>query len=79
MIESFEHRFQFIFLMVDQGPIHLGQILLVICSGFTGGYQKDQCFQKVQFTVVPELIAFTFAGITDNDIGKYLGHHGIAA
>ena len=40
--------------------------------------EQDQRLQEIAFAVVPEVIAFTRAGVADNDIGQYLRHQRVA-
>ena len=40
--------------------------------------EQDQRLQEISFAVVPEVIAFTRAGVADNDIGQYLRHQRVA-
>ena len=75
-------------------PEHGGQLLLCVAGqhlvdgrevsllGRAAGvliHIEDECLQEIGLTVIPEVVALTFARIRDNDIGQHLSQQCITA
>ena len=73
-----EHGGQLSLVILGEQLIHSGQVFLVRASGSVLIHIEDESPEQIALTVIPEVVPFAFAGISNDYIGQDLSKKSIA-
>ncbi len=73
-----KHGGQLLLGIVGQKLVDRRQMLVFQTPACFLIHEEYQRLQKIAFAVVPEMVAFAFAGVADDNVGQHLRHHRVA-